>query len=142
MSLLKPNKRPPEGWDIIEDTLQELANKMSEAVNESHEGKRRVESSWPIFKIHHQRSRYIYDMYRKGEITRELYNFCIKEKLANDKLIAKWKKQGYENLCCLRCIQRGDTNFGTNCVCRVPRAQLDGKNIIECVHCGCRGCSG
>ena len=32
---------------------------------------------------------------------------------------------GYENLCCLRCIQPRDTNFGTNCVCRVPKSKLE-----------------
>ena len=29
----------------------------------------------------------------------------FQEKIADANLIAKWKKQGYENLCCLRCIQ-------------------------------------
>ena len=51
-------------------------------------------------------------------------------------------QQGYENLCCLRCIQPRDTNFGTACVCRVPKSKLEEGKIVECVHCGCRGCSG
>ena len=55
----------------------------------------------------------------------ELYEYCIKEGIADKNLIAKWKKQGYENLCCLRCIQARDTNFGTNCICRVPKAKLE-----------------
>ena len=42
----------------------------------------------------------------------------LQEKIADGNLIAKWKKQGYENLCCLRCIQTRDTNFATNCICR------------------------
>ena len=45
--------------------------------------------------------------------------------MADGNLIAKWKKQGYENLCCLRCIQTRDTNFATNCICRVPKAKLE-----------------
>ena len=72
----------------------------------------------------------------------ELYEYCIKEKIADGNLIAKWKKQGYENLCCLRCIQTRDTNFSTNCICRVPKTKLEEGKIVECVHCGCRGCSG
>ena len=36
---------------------------LSVAEAEPHEGKRKVESLWPIFKIHHQRARYIYDLY-------------------------------------------------------------------------------
>ena len=55
----------------------------------------------------------------------ELYEFCLKEGYADKNLIAKWKKQGYENLCCLRCIQCRDTNFGTNCICRVPKSKLE-----------------
>ena len=55
----------------------------------------------------------------------ELYEYCLKEGYADKNLIAKWKKQGYENLCCLRCIQCRDTNFGTNCICRVPKAKLE-----------------
>ncbi|XP_016656504.1 protein BUD31 homolog isoform X2 [Acyrthosiphon pisum] len=74
--------------------------------------------------------------------TDELYDFCLQEKIADQNLIAKWKKQGYENLCCLRCIQTRDTNFGTSCICRVPKSKLEEGRIVECVHCGCRGCSG
>jgi len=137
-------RKPPEGWDLIESTIEELDAKMREAESESHEGKRRAEALWPIFKIHHQRSRYIYDLfYKRKAISRELYDYCINNRIADAALIAKWKKQGYENLCCLRCIQVRDTNFGTNCICRVPREKLEeGKNIVECIHCGCRGCSG
>jgi bud site selection protein 31 len=116
---------------------------MREAETESHEGKRKVEALWPIFKIHNQKSRYIYDLFhRRKAISRELYDFCLQEKIADQNLIAKWKKQGYENLCCLRCIQTRDTNFGTSCICRVPKSKLEEGRIVECVHCGCRGCSG
>jgi len=57
------NKPPPDGWELIEPTLEELEAKMREAESESHEGKRKVESLWPIFKIHHQRSRYVFDLF-------------------------------------------------------------------------------
>jgi len=139
------SKPPPEGWELIETTLEELEAKMRDAETESHEGKRKSESLWPIFKIHHQRSRYIYDLfYKRNAISRELYDYCLKQRIADQALIAKWKKQGYENLCCLRCIQVRDTNFGTNCICRVPREKLEDPNAStrECIHCGCRGCSG
>uniref|UniRef100_A0A7N9IHD3 Protein BUD31 homolog n=1 Tax=Macaca fascicularis TaxID=9541 RepID=A0A7N9IHD3_MACFA len=96
------------------------------AETEPHEGKRKVESLWPIFRIHHQKTRYIFDLfYKRKAISRELYEYCIKEGYADKNLIAKWKKQGYENLCCLRCIQTRDTNFGTNCICRVPKSKLE-----------------
>lgn len=158
----RSRKPPPDGWELIEPTLEELEQKMREgnififlntclrlnivyylAETEPHEGKRITESLWPIFKIHHQKSRYIYDLfYRRKAISRELYDYCLKEKIADGNLIAKWKKSGYENLCCLRCIQTRDTNFGTNCICRVPKSKLEEGRVVECVHCGCRGCSG
>ena len=34
-------------------------------------------------------------------------------------------QSGYESLCCLRCIQPRDTNFGTTCICRVPKSKLE-----------------
>jgi bud site selection protein 31 len=102
-----------------------------------------VESTWPIFRLHHQRSRYIYELYyQRQAISRELYEWCLTEGIADRNLIAKWKKPGYERLCCLRCIQSKDTNFGTACICRVPKEKLEEGTIVECVHCGCRGCGG
>jgi bud site selection protein 31 len=47
-------KPPPEGFEDIEDTLLEFSNKMRDAENASHEGKRRNEVLWPIFQITHQ----------------------------------------------------------------------------------------
>ncbi|KAJ8426507.1 hypothetical protein Cgig2_013190 [Carnegiea gigantea] len=133
--------RYPEGWELIEPTLRELQAKMREAENEPHEGKRKCESLWPIFKIAHQQSRYIYDLYyRRKEISKELYEFCLEQGYADCNLIAKWKKPGYERLCCLRCMQPRDHNFQTTCVCRVPK-HLREEKVIECVHCGCRGCA-
>ncbi|GMH26341.1 hypothetical protein Nepgr_028184 [Nepenthes gracilis] len=131
----------PEGWELIEPTLRELQAKMREAENETNEGKRKCESLWPIFKTAHQKSRYIFDLYhRRKEISKELYEFCLDQGYADRNLIAKWKKPGYERLCCLRCMQPRDHNFQTTCVCRVPK-HLREEKVIECVHCGCRGCA-
>ncbi|KAI9266282.1 G10 protein-domain-containing protein [Helicostylum pulchrum] len=128
-------KRAPEGFDEIEPTLEEFAKKMKEVENESHEGKRIVETTWPVFRIHHQRSRYIYDLYYKRKlISRDLYDYLIKNKYADANLIAKWKKSGFEKLCCLRCIQPKDTNFGTTCICRVPKEKLEDGKMVEYAH--------
>jgi hypothetical protein len=48
-------KPPPAGFEDIEDTLLEFSNKMKDAENASHEGKKRHEVLWPIFQISHQR---------------------------------------------------------------------------------------
>lgn len=76
----RSRKAPPDGWELIEPTLDELDQKMREAETEPHEGKRKVESLWPIFRIHHQKTRYIFDLfYKRKAISRELYEYCIKE---------------------------------------------------------------
>ncbi|KAJ3189670.1 Component of the SF3b subcomplex of the U2 snRNP [Irineochytrium annulatum] len=130
-------KPPPEGFDLIEPTLNDLQKQMREAENEPHEGKRKVEPQWPIFRIHHQRSRYIYEMYYKRKaISKQLYDWCLKMDYADEALIAKWRKAGYEKLCCLRCVQPRDTNFNTTCICRVPKDKLEEDKIVECQHCG------
>jgi bud site selection protein 31 len=99
-------KAPPEGFDDIEDTLLEFANKMKDAENASGEGKKKYEAVWPVFQITHQRSRYIYDLYYEKEaIGRPLYEWLLKNGYADAGLIAKWKKQGYEKVCyCSRCL--------------------------------------
>ena len=48
-------KPPPAGFDDIEDTLLEFNNKMKDAENAPHEGKKKHEMLWPIFQISHQR---------------------------------------------------------------------------------------
>lgn len=55
-------------------------------------------------------------------MSRELYEYLLREKFADASLIAKWKKNGYEKLCCLQCIYAKDTNYKNTCICRVPKA--------------------
>lgn len=134
-------KKPPDGFYEIEPILNEFADKMKQAESESHEGKTKTEALWPIIRINHQRSRYIYELYYKKEaISTDLYQWLLKQNYADALLIAKWKKQGYENLCCVQCIQTNETSFGTTCICRVPKARLAGKEV-QCRTCGCRGCA-
>ena len=114
MPKIKTNRKktPPEGWNLIEPTIIEIQQKLRNEESSSHEGKRKVESLWPILRLHHQQSRYIYDLfYKRKVISKELYDYCVKEKYADVNLIAKWRKNGYEKLCCLRCIQSKDTNL-------------------------------
>ncbi|EEQ90209.1 cell cycle control protein cwf14 [Blastomyces dermatitidis ER-3] len=75
----RTRKPPPDGFDDIEDTLLEFSNKMKDAENASHEGKKRHEVLWPIFQISHARSRYIYDLYYEKEaISKQLYDWLLK----------------------------------------------------------------
>ena len=36
-------KQPPDGWDLIEDTIEDFEAQMRDAVSEEHEGKRKNE---------------------------------------------------------------------------------------------------
>lgn len=98
---------------------------MKDAENAPMDAQTKIENYWKISRLHHQRSRYIYELfYGKKEISRELYDFLINEKYADAGLIAKWKKTGYEKLCCVQCINSRDNNYKNSCICRVPKAEL------------------
>lgn len=132
-------RNPPKGYDEIQPTLLELNNRLRE-VNNTHENKNK-ESIWEIIRIHHQISRYVYELYHfKKQISKDIYDFCLEEKQIDKNLISKWKKPGYERLCCLSCVQKSNQNYGTTCICRVPKKDLNKDIIIECKHCGCKGC--
>ena len=137
----KKKHNKPEGYQYVEKTLQALDNELREAMNSSHQGKTKRESLWPIHQINNQRSRYIYNMYYKyKKISKELYDYLLKEKIADADLIAKWKKPGYENLCSTFVIDKRNFPFGSTAICRVPRQNLNGKKIFE-ANTGCRGCA-
>lgn len=65
----------------------------------------------------------------------------MREKIADGALIAKWRKPGYEILCSLLAIQRGNHNFGTTSHCRVPmRLRAPAQRITPDVQTGCICC--
>lgn len=161
---IKRTAPPPEGYNRIEPTIQRFLEKLRNAQLESSRGGTSKRSSlWPIYQINHQLSRYIYEMYyKRALISRDLYEWLLLQKYVNADLIAKWKKQGYEKLCCVSCISVSDKNQKTTCVCRVPRATLvshksskassgsldlaqeaedSSDTQIECTTCGCKGCA-
>ena len=127
----------PFGYSDVEPQLTEYKNKLKVANAESHEGKRKNESLWQLHQLNHERSRYIFDLQQNNLISKDLLNYLIKTSQCDPQLMAKWKKSGYTNLCCLLCIQSSD--FDTVCICRVPKSQLE--KPIKCVHCGCQGCA-
>ncbi|KAK7908562.1 hypothetical protein PG985_015865 [Apiospora marii] len=135
-------KKPPAGFDDIRDDLEVFNIKMKDAQNAPTGNLPKAQAQWPIFQIAHQRTRYVYELYyEKDAISKQLYDWLLKNGYADAMLIAKWKKQGYEKLCCLRCVQTKETNYSSTCICRVPKAQMkDETKDIQCVNCGCRGC--
>ena len=74
------NKKTPEGWQLIEEVIEDFEAQMKEAVNEEHEGKRKNELTWKITRIHWEKNRFIYDlMYKRKVMSREL----VRERLSD-----------------------------------------------------------
>eukprot|EP00501_MAST-03F_sp_TOSAG23-6_P002393 GSMAST32.ASY1.ANO1.2501.1 assembled CDS len=142
MSRFGRSKRKPAGYAYIEPILDALDEEMRRAVERPSDKLRKNEALWPIHQITWQRSRYVYDMYYKyKKISRELYDWCIREKLIDGSLCAKWKKPGYDKLCSVHVINTRNTNYGTTSVCRVPKKDLDEGTVVFDHMTGCRGCA-
>jgi bud site selection protein 31 len=111
------------------------------AVDDPHDGKRKCESEWDIHRIHWKKNRFIYEMYYKDKkISKECYDWLCRLKIADQPLISKWRKPGYEILCSMLAISQSSTNFGTVSVCRVPMRQRGG-GIMPAVKTGCVSCA-
>ncbi|CAR21298.1 U2 snRNP complex subunit BUD31 [Lachancea thermotolerans CBS 6340] len=146
----KNTKATPAGFDKIKPTLIDFDIQLKELQDDkaSRLAANADQGAWKVFQLSHERTRYVYDLYYKRKaISKELYEWLLREKYADKMLIAKWKKKGYEKLCCLRCIQTSETAQGNTCICRVPRATLEKNSkdgvvtFTRCVHCGCSGCA-
>lgn len=115
------NKQPPPGFEVVEPTLEALEHELRDKIKDTNEKMRKIESVWPVHQISWQKSRYIYDMYYTyNRISKQVYNYCIQQKLVDAALIAKWKKPGYERLCSTYVINPTNYKFGTTSLCRVP----------------------
>jgi len=84
------NKKPPTGFEVIEPTLEALEHELRDKIKETNEKLRKTESMWPVHQINWQKSRYVYDMYYKyNRISKQVYQYCIQQKLIDAALIAK-----------------------------------------------------
>ncbi|KFZ03862.1 hypothetical protein V502_10600 [Pseudogymnoascus sp. VKM F-4520 (FW-2644)] len=88
-------KAPPAGFSDIEDSLLVFANKMKDAENAPTTAAPKHQALWPIFQVSHQRSRYVWELYRQEKISKQLYEWLCKNGYADAMLIAKWKKDSY-----------------------------------------------
>lgn len=119
--------------------FKEVEEKMEAAINDPV-CKDIPKNYHKIFKLHYQRNRFVYD--KLNEISSSAYKYLKDSNIIDHDLISLWKKNGYEKLCCLRCIQPVDSKHGNVCVCRVPKRHLEEVKEVECDNCGCLGCSG
>jgi bud site selection protein 31 len=140
----------PDGWPALEKELDAIAAEHKDAAVDAAGPAARA--AWPALRLHRALARHVHDAFFVDRaISRRLYEWCVRPAaaggggVAGRELVAKWRRAGYERLCCLGCVQAADTAFGTVCVCRVPRAKREAgtaDRAAECVRCGCRGCSG
>jgi bud site selection protein 31 len=136
-------KKPPEGFYYVEPILEALENELRDKVKESNVKQRKIESMWPVHQINWQKSRYIYDLYYTyHRISKDVYQYCIDQKLVDAALIAKWKKPGYERLCSTYVINPSNYKFGTTSICRVPyKDRNEDQKYAKDPTTGCMGCA-
>ena len=132
---------PPADWHTISEYIGFTERRMREIVSEDRKGEKIAVQCWPIFRLHNERTRHIYNLAKSGDISKELYKYCVRSFYCDHILVSYWKRNGYEALCCLRCVQN-DSRYGNLCICRVPKRNLGESASIECESCGCTGCSG
>lgn len=137
---MKTRKAPP-GIELISEKLIDFEAQTREALNEPMDDKRRNEISWPMHRLHYEKNRYLFDMhYKEHKISKRLLDYLINQKLADGKLMAKWRRPGYERLCSLMVITKSNTNFGTTGVCRTPLRDRTGQ-ILPNILTGCVSCA-
>ena len=139
MSRIYKLKQGPKDYKIILDKLTQLEERTREIQSDPMYNRKNNEHEWELLQINNERSRYVYELYKKRTISRELYEYCIKYSIIDGRLIAKWKKSGYEHLCCLKCIQSKPGSHSV-CICRVPKDERDDDSFVRCSCCGCTGC--
>lgn len=132
---------PPDDFFELKPFFDKIEDEMRKAENSPVE-LNLCENYWKIFQLHHQRSRYVFELLKRNKLSRSLYEYLKINGYVDHSLICYWKKQGYEHLCCLRCVQPLDNKYGNVCICRVPQRSLEVEDDIKCDNCGCRGCSG
>ncbi|PXF40345.1 Protein BUD31-like [Gracilariopsis chorda] len=139
--LIKKTRKAPPGIEKVLPTLEEFEAQTREALNAPPDDKRRNEIAWPMHKLHYQKNRYLFDMhFKQHKISKKLLDYLIKEKIADGKLIAKWRRPGYERLCSLQVVTKSNMNFGGVGVCRTPLKQRRGQ-ILPNVLTGCVSCA-
>lgn len=131
---------PPPNFHIVKTYLEDIDSKMDMILNDKSINNLKT-GIWDIYRLHHQRSMYIFKMYENKQIDTALYKYLCESKYVDIHLVGLWKKKGYENLCCSRCIDSCSKNNNV-CICRVPERYSDQQHEIECDNCGCKGCSG
>lgn len=104
--------------------MEKWNREMEKALKETEKEKREMRQA-SILKVHRERTKYVFSLWKRKDITdKELGNY-IREGKADLNLIRAWKKE--ENMCCVLCTRKG-----RRCICRKVKG-------IECTNCRCIG---
>merc|ERR1711976_1024194 len=119
-----------------------MGRQMKQAVMCDTAQKRNCESSWKIHRIHWEKNLFIFDlMYRRKIMSKNMFEWLIKENMADRTLIEKWRRPGFNTICSLMAIQKSSHNYRTTSHCRVPIAQRPPQlAITPNVKTGCISC--
>ncbi|CAK9436122.1 uncharacterized protein LODBEIA_P06800 [Lodderomyces beijingensis] len=162
-SKLKKTSPAPPDFAKIQPVIQQYKTKLRQAqltplTQTTHST---TSSTWPITKILHQCTRYVSEMHAQHKINDACLEWLLLQDYVDGALLKKWRKRGYEKLCCVACVNTGGSG---RCVCRVPKVEMLRKHQraknedaddeskskdkdeireidVECVTCGCRGCA-
>lgn len=133
--------KAPADFYVVEPTLDALEEELKRCMQTTAQGNKRGEALWPIHQIDWQRTRYVHDMhYKFGRIDQATYDYCVRNRLINGPLSAKWLEPGYEKLCSLHAIDSRNFQFGGVSICRTPKSKLAGRDDVSYIFNGCLGC--
>ncbi|EPR79106.1 Cell cycle control G10 family protein [Spraguea lophii 42_110] len=133
------NKNTPTDFITVAPFLLEIEEELYKEVNDTTVYNKKCIKYWKIYQIYYKRNRYLFNLLKNKSMSKELYNFLAENNFLDKALLGFWKRNGYEKLCCLRCLQK-EAQQDTLCICRVPRIKI--KKEFQCEHCGCKGCCG
>ncbi len=118
---IQGQRSPPRDSFTLPLSSPPSRNKLYDKVHKSNARKHNTKLMWPIHQINWQQLHYVYNMYYlHHRITKKVYKYCVRNKLVNTALIAKWKKTGYKQLCLTYVINTNNYMFGMTLICHVP----------------------
>ena len=128
---LQDSLQPPSGWEDVMAVFLKLDHEYIVEDSRIPDDYIPREQYVRIVKADYRRTRELYiRRYVKKSISKELYQWIIDQNLVNKRLLNKWLEPGFENLCCLDCI---------DCACHKPFDKT--RKVEKVCSCLCHGCA-
>ncbi|KAA8497002.1 Protein BUD31-like 1 [Porphyridium purpureum] len=130
-------KTAPADVQALQDLFERHDAAVRVLMEEDISKKMRAELQWGVHRANYEKNRSIYE---RGVSERGM-RYLVKHNLVDAKLIAKWKKPGYERLCSTAAVTTSNTNMGTVSICRVPLRCRQPEQVRPSVLTGCVTCA-